>query len=380
MLANSSLLCRRIGIILCVVSLATSFNLGRYPRLANREGIVSAGDNDLSVKQLGVPFEVNSLKHADPHGRSADSLDGQYSASQSKVLTPIVPSEAHLLDVTEDVLYNVTHEHSRLAKRAPEGWQGYQYYVCRGRRLWALMQSSPANAPRFSYDDLGNNGWTLNDYELPFPLEDAVLQSMASLQIPREESFNTRVKADLTNEFPNFLGVMTEPDGGEYYNIYNPTGGAIFAIDNTSPAYCVNWGNPNPYTGNALLARVPQMRTWADVVWAIWAHEAGDRASGLRFIYRDNIVTPVTRYLIEKVEGINNDQLTMGLNLPWSGHKHLKDTEEFFALLGSNHGAGVAYLYITGKATLGPKSDVSVTVFTADIPDRAYYMVWDLGP
>lgn len=75
-----------------------------------------------------------------------------------------------------------------------------------------------------------------------------------------------------------------------------------------------------------------------------------------------------------------------GMDLPWPGRKFGVKETNGLALLGSPHGVGVSWLYVNGRADLGRRDQISVTMFSGpDVEGQdtgyfRYYMLWDLGP
>ncbi|KAL8925059.1 MAG: hypothetical protein Q9208_003743 [Pyrenodesmia sp. 3 TL-2023] len=301
---------------------------------------------------------------------------------------------------------NQTAEYHVLTRRAnPDPRADLNYYTCKGRRYLAEnIQGARPNPPKWGFDDLERNGWVVSPGEITtFGIE--LQQAIFELDIPIEKEKNLQIHANLVNRFRNKNGVETEPQGpgGEFENRYilpekiSPTDptvkpGTIIGTYNFSPKYYADvylgGGEENPLEGDALEAAVPPMNSWADVVWAIWAHTAGSQAGDLRYIFQDNITTDITKKIIEMIEGVKEED-ARSLNLPWPGHTFMMDSTEGLTLLGSPHGVGLSWLYYNGRAALGARNQIKVTIFSSpqpvDPPNSPtgffnYYMLWDLGP
>ncbi|KAL8749434.1 MAG: hypothetical protein Q9184_006812 [Pyrenodesmia sp. 2 TL-2023] len=299
---------------------------------------------------------------------------------------------------------NRTAEYHSLIKRAnPDPRADLNYYTCKGRRYLAEnIQGARPNPPKWGFDDLGRNGWVVSPGELStFGIE--LQQAISELGLPTEKEKNFQIHANLVNRFKNKDGVETEPQGGEYKNRYippekngpmNPTvkPGTIIGTYNFSPKYYADvylgGGEEDPLEGDALEAAVPPLNSWADVVWAIWAHTAGDQAGDLRYIFQDNITTDITKKIIEVIEGVKEED-ARSLDLPWPGRTFTVDSPEGLTLLGSPHGVGVSWLYHNGRAVMGARNQIKVTIFSSPQPVNPpnsptgffnYYMLWDLGP
>lgn len=137
-----------------------------------------------------------------------------------------------------------------------------------------------------------------------------------------------------------------------YHNKYipDPSKGAIISEANFSPRF-----KAGP------TAEIPPMNRWSDIVWLLWAKEAGDQAKNLRFIFRDKVNGNVTRGIIERIHQLEDHPDT--LDLPWPGHTYDMRTDDGKALLGTPHGIGVAYLIRDHSNVLGRKIPF-VHVFT----------------
>ncbi|KAL9598704.1 MAG: hypothetical protein Q9219_004317 [cf. Caloplaca sp. 3 TL-2023] len=363
---------RQICVILSITAVATSFTHGRYPPSVKRGGVVPAKThhgkegNDLTDRQASGLFGSESEHHALSSGLANGNL----------TFPLAVRSESLFLNVTKDIPSNVTQRRELLTQQAsPDDWQGYYFYYCKGRRMWDRMQSAPANPPRFVYDELGDNGWVLERSIGDF--DDMVLESMEYEGISSNPLNNPVITADLINPFLNSHGeTLIAPQGSFFKNTYNPNTGTIVAQYNISPASKINANQDPPLDADALNERLPRMRTWADVVWAIWAHEAQDRAGSLRYIYRENIVNTITQRVMEETMGIGRDLTDEELDVPAPGHWFALDDAKGLALLGTPHGVGIAWLYINGKAALGARQNMGVGIL-AD--GYSYYLLFDLG-
>lgn len=181
-------------------------------------------------------------------------------------------------------------------------------------------------------------------------------------------------------------------NGGQYEQIYNTNGSTIIGVSNYSPTYFARSDhNPlddpaiSPLEGDDLKALIPNLHSWADVTWAVWAHIAGNRAHNLRWIFHHDISTEVTQSLMETVSDVaHGDEYERPLKLPWPGHRFDMKDRRGLALLGSPHGTGLGWLYVIGRKRLGVRDTekITVTIFTGwreEDDDDKYFMLWDLG-
>ena len=64
-----------------------------------------------------------------------------------------------------------------------------------------------------------------------------------------------------------------------------------------------------------------------------------DIGSALKYIFRYDVVTEDTRFIMNLAAPVNS--------VKWPGHKFNKGSEEFQALLGTPHGKGIVYMIAT---------------------------------
>ncbi|KAL9579435.1 MAG: hypothetical protein Q9212_005112 [Teloschistes hypoglaucus] len=343
------------------------------------------GRNNL-LRRIAIPFGKHDSYRFSPQ----TSLDDPYpdtvaSKGPQEQYTDSYTPPTH--DVSLTAVSNTTKSsYPHLAKRA--GPIDFENYVCKGQSYLQKIKTAAPDPPKFSYDDIDNNGWLVDD-RAGFNLPEAVLTAMRAKGISTDEGDNPRIRTQLLKSFKNYLGEETPPDGGSYQNIFNTRSGAIIAIDNTSPAYCANLDPitftplTNPKTGTDLLKLIPPMNSWADVIWATWSHESPPTAPGnLQYIIRVNVVNPITKAIIERVCYPNNGEGEADqLDLPWPGRTFSTNKRNGQALLGTPHGVGTTWLSVLGKRSLGNRGAPSVTVWSAEnlAGSFTYFLLWDLG-
>lgn len=165
--------------------------------------------------------------------------------------------------------------------------------------------------------------------------------------------------------------------GAQYLQSYIPseTKGTIFASENVSPQQSIamyrRQNNLPQLTEAQLRDHVPKLNRWSDVVWFVWAKQAGNQAGNLRYIFRDNVINDDTKGVIDQIFGIPSKSL----DLPWPGKTFdVEKTKEGKGLLGTPHGAGIAWMLADHKAELGDRA-LKITVFTSG---KNYYMLFEL--
>ena len=121
---------------------------------------------------------------------------------------------------------------------------------------------------------------------------------------------------------------------------------------------------------------MPEVYAWSDIVWLLWADRAkklGQQPGNLKYVFRHEIVTPDTRFIMNLAEPMSG--------AIWPGHTFRKGTEEFQALLGTSHGRGIAFLVATHPNEMPGKDIESATCFvTKDAFGRdVYHMLFTLS-
>ncbi|KAK2001139.1 hypothetical protein LX36DRAFT_570788 [Colletotrichum falcatum] len=147
---------------------------------------------------------------------------------------------------------------------------------------------------------------------------------------------------------------LPRPSYGSYKNVMNPKYGAIMFDINWSPQYKVAKNR----RGN-----VPDLSALSDVIFFQWLHACKiDKVDpkSLRVAYRFTIVTESTIQIIDQALRQAKHTLAPG----WTNRKVFSTRDSGgAAILGSTHGAGIAWLLIQHKDTLGIKTITEVAVW-----------------
>ena len=157
--------------------------------------------------------------------------------------------------------------------------------------------------------------------------------------------------------------------GGRYYNVYNPSEGAIIALANYNPK--------TPEEAPEVKPRLPPLKQWSDVTFLEWESETtSDQIRGLRYIFRLNVENVQTRQAISRALYIHSHTpLPVGDEAPdlsyppkwypgsWPGVTFSTDTNEGQALLASPNAAGTAWLLIQHKAQFLGRSISKIQIF-----------------
>lgn len=158
-------------------------------------------------------------------------------------------------------------------------------------------------------------------------------------------------------DFPTTGGRNGFATFGYYYNIYNPTQGAVIALQNFGPRSME--GGPN--------TDIPALEKWSDVVWLDWlniCNTANINPNSIQYFFRYNIInTTGTQDIINQaIGGAGNLHV-------WPGTKIVTTEANGQALLGSAHGYGIVYFLMQHQAALGRKTVDYVTAFKTTTGD-----------
>ncbi|KAL8831349.1 MAG: hypothetical protein Q9170_005342 [Blastenia crenularia] len=359
--------------------------------------IVSITDDQVLPRSRGS-------HHFHPHHHHQHQL--RHETALGDNLSNVYPGKAHSLstDETQPVGNRTTVRHS-IAKRADEDDDDdngidLELYRCKGERYLANMRAATAKPPKWSFGNLAENGWKVKPGDQAgFP--QMLQRALTDLHVfpPVGKHYDVKVALEATN--------LQQPRGNPYYDNWyilprvigsstttsvsstaTQVPGAIIGALNYGPKFYANelrGAEDPPIVGDALESLIPQLNSWADVVWAMWKQTAGDQAGDLRYIFHNFLSTKTTQLIIEAIEGRPGEDIREGWDLPYPGQKYKIDSPNGLALLGSPHGVGISWLYVNGRADLGVRNEITVSIFSGmktegdDDGYFKYYMVWDLG-
>ena len=120
---------------------------------------------------------------------------------------------------------------------------------------------------------------------------------------------------------------------------------------------------------------VPKVSYWSDIVWAQWIETAdayGKPKDSLLYVFRDNVETANTKYIMEQV--VDPTLAHGALHAPWPGKELLMNTPDGQALLGTPHGNGIVQM-LNDHRQHTKKKIQKVTLFTVG---QKYYLLFTL--
>ncbi|KAL8759753.1 MAG: hypothetical protein Q9199_000559 [Rusavskia elegans] len=278
---------------------------------------------------------------------------------------------------------NSTSSGHRLVKRVEV--LSYAYAVCKGRLLWADIQSA-FNGQRPPGSQFGqiefDEAWALN----PEPNQglpagghwDDAFRSFAYNQVPGPQFILRRVAVQ-SKTFKNIAGrQVVTPTGGRHDILYVPGWSAMIATNVQSPSARLADNDDSPY-GHAVDEKdiptlIPPMHRLSDISWYVWTQVAPNPGL-LRYIGHDFIVTGDTTSIMEYliIARFGDDEI----DLPWPGLWYDIDTDEAKALLVVPNSLATAYIMLDHAATLGRRRP-RVHIFKNH--RGVWCMLWDLVP
>ncbi|KAK2035172.1 hypothetical protein LX32DRAFT_712909 [Colletotrichum zoysiae] len=264
--------------------------------------------------------------------------------------------------------------HRTLYRKFPETYLGR---VEKGRYLLGFLSQGSEEAqkhnggvsvssPYQDYSDLERWGWSQSASRYPFdsnlfgdaPIEPNFYGNWAVFKDPVLPVVKTdNIAFSSLNDMPfqeSRGGPLVEPSNAIYENIINPTYGAIIYDSNWSPQHMVTDRNK----GN-----IPHLNALSDIVFFQWLQACQlDKVDPkkLKVAYRLTIITRSTWDTIDLALKNANHELAPG----WENRKVFTMKEdEGAAILGTSHGAGIAWLLIQHKHALGTKTIAEVAVW-----------------
>ncbi|KAI4645806.1 hypothetical protein J4E93_005384 [Alternaria ventricosa] len=178
------------------------------------------------------------------------------------------------------------------------------------------------------------------------------------------QGFNSRF-INVTDEYTKDVTTGETLSGASvvrFTSDINVEAGVLVATYTYSPTYKAKTSN-SPAT-----ALLPSLKHWSDIAFHQWASQCAKeevRTSNLRFIIRANISNEDTLAVINNVLDARPRQLQActpsGLYLDM-------ESDHAIALLGTAHGAGVAWLLAQHRDQLGHKKIDGIRIFYSDEP------------
>ncbi|KAK1959698.1 hypothetical protein LY78DRAFT_591084 [Colletotrichum sublineola] len=222
------------------------------------------------------------------------------------------------------------------------------------------------------YKDLERWGWRTYAARYPYdsslvgggrpePWFDGDMDVFKDPVFPVIQTENISYRSNNDVPFKKELG-LPSPSDGFYQNTMNPTYGAIIFDVNWSPRYSVSIRDTR---------NVPDLNALSDVIFLQWLHACKvDKVDPkkLKLTYRLKILSmdTDTNEIIEQALRKAKHKMASG----WDNRKvFTMDESEGAAILGSTHGAGVAWMLIQHKEILGIKTITEVAVWQAEDDD-----------
>ncbi|KAK2006109.1 hypothetical protein LZ32DRAFT_503643, partial [Colletotrichum eremochloae] len=244
----------------------------------------------------------------------------------------------------------------------------YEGRVKKGEYLRTLMPLNNAQAtqengasivsPFQDPKDAAQWGWSLQTEWYPFKRATSTLEDLErELSDP---SFRINMKQSglyfyhHDQAFTQANGEKGQPTRATYSNLVNPYAGALIFNANISPEYMFQ------EYGRGTVPSLNRLSDFAFFQWIKGCQYKKVNPGYLRFVFRMNITYKPTRQVI--MDALKEAGYT---RVPgWGYHAKFKTgTRQGDAILGTTHGAGVAWMLIQHKDALGVKEIDEVAVW-----------------
>ncbi|KAK1980410.1 hypothetical protein LZ30DRAFT_659455 [Colletotrichum cereale] len=217
-------------------------------------------------------------------------------------------------------------------------------------------------SPFQDYRDLRRWGWTTRITWYPFKRNiNGGRGGIPSYGNGLDEAFKDRVFPINKRQMGVYQFVQDKPfkpSNGSYTNVVNPKAGAFIFDDNWSPSAWVK----DKGKGN-----IPELNALSDVAFLQWEDACqykGVDVKNLKVVFRSNIVTKSSVTIIEQALKESGYKRAPG----WKDRAVFSmDTRAGAAILGSTHGAAVAWMLLQHKDKLGLKTITEVAVWNSEV-------------
>ncbi|KAF7186600.1 hypothetical protein HII31_12009 [Pseudocercospora fuligena] len=254
--------------------------------------------------------------------------------------------------------------------------------LCDMRSPTESTPASPNFKPRegkTAKDILDDYGWS-NTLANPGVGDSAIIEKLSKafeeLKLIKEPA--EWIASDLYHEASS-----KGPDGQGHYpaskgscqSLFDLANGGLIAAYNLSPQEMnekMNLKIPS--------SQLVPLQKWSDVVWVgreqasvkYKANNAGKTVKNLEHVFRYNIVTESAEDVLKMVTG-QQDPRNVGL---WPGVSYSIEEPQGLAVLGTVHGAGVAWMLSQHKAAMGVRAIDRVNVFNCNAANRPSWCIY----
>ncbi|KAL6229447.1 hypothetical protein BDW75DRAFT_245721 [Aspergillus navahoensis] len=216
------------------------------------------------------------------------------------------------------------------------------------------------------YSDLVRYGWQKDeDTDADTSLgQNAFVEGNVFQELSIDAEENEKVQID-HNLDVTIDGREYKATHAYYHSLFNVNSGLIVADTNSSPrAEKKDWPAED----------LPPLRQWSDVIFLLWQRIAGSNVQGLQHHIQFSIANEDTVRIMQNAVGEDEtfSDWEKFQPLRGGGITFRPGSLEYYALLGSPNGFGIAWFLIQHKAQLGIKTVSEITIFGAD-GDRCIY-------
>ncbi|KKP02614.1 hypothetical protein THAR02_05302 [Trichoderma harzianum] len=273
-------------------------------------------------------------------------------------------------------------DHDNVVKNLTKRDDDYEKAVTKGNGLHCslaktLQDPPPMEAPLYlqTPGQAYVEGWEDFDFNGP-KVGPKLSAALAAIKVPVNtltdiswyHGEEAKIKSDPNNDDSELID--SKPSEAFFISSFSPSGGVIIADNNWSVDAAIK------EQGLVEAEITTHVRRWSDAAWMQWVKACNDAdfddVSNVKYIFRATVVNPSSLDLLfqalrEKYSdsptvppiGVWNNRLTLDV---------VQNPRQFYAVLGSPNGSGVAYLLRTHKGPLGVKTVNRVDIFTGNNP------------
>ncbi|KAL8992846.1 MAG: hypothetical protein Q9169_006794 [Polycauliona sp. 2 TL-2023] len=357
-MAAITLRLRSLGIALVLI-IATIYLSGQTIKAIGANKSSSLG-NDVHLVQGPLWDEIGS--DAARLGPRNSSVGSSFTTSDQDIHQ--IPDQSDGYFVSQD---------SHLEKRLSEGCsQLVQNGVKLISGVWKAFDGNNPDPTTFftnAVELAKAHGWQrtlIPNVPLPEVWKDAL--GTVSASVPDYKEFpplgktteNTQIKWNHRLPYAYRDKVPKPPTGAQYKTLYIPSAKPIISRGAWSPRATIE-AKLKRITPEDIAKRLPDLNRLSDVMWLDWDSlvKLQKDQVGLRYVAREDIRGKDAVQLFEEISKTRKQTV----DIPWSKRMTFEvDSSEGLALLGTQHGTGLAWILIHRAKILGPR-DPQVTIF-----------------
>ncbi|QYT04593.1 hypothetical protein H0G86_011495 [Trichoderma simmonsii] len=275
-------------------------------------------------------------------------------------------------------------DHESVVRNLTKRDAAYEKAVTKGNALHCSLAKTPQEPPPLEapiyLQTPGQayiEGWN-DETDLGAPVfKDKLNAALAGIKVPVNtlsqitwyHGDDSMIKSDPNDDKSEL--VFSGLSGAYFISSFSPSGGVIIADNNFSVDAAIKEDK------NLVAAEITtHVRRWSDAAWMQWVKACDDAefndVSNVKYIFRASVENKTSLDLLfQALREKYSDSPTIPPIGVWKNRLTLdvvQNPRQFYAVLGSPNGSGVAYLLMTHKGSLGVKTVNKVDIFTGTTP------------